>query len=160
MYKSNHVFRLIYNGKVLTTLVPGCPKSDFCDAQVLVNHVKPFARRSIDCFDGSLIDGEAVWQTIKSLLSKTGGLLLVLCIVAISAAVGGATMFFYLTGNLPDTGAAIRAHRAASRRKTKKKFSYFGNNGSDSADREGMGLFDEVEMTFTDAATSSPDDES
>ena len=79
---------------------------------------------------------------------------MVLCIAAISAAVGGATMFFYLTGKLPDTAAAIKAHRAANRSKNKgKKFSYFGNNGSDSADKEGMGLVDddEIELTFTDS---------
>ena len=155
VYKSKHAFRLIYNGKVLTNIIQGCPSDlELCDAQILVNYIRPFAKRSVDCVDNGGIDGEAVWDTIKSLLSKTGGLILVLCIVAISAGVGGATMFFYLTGNLPDTAAAIKAHRAASRKKgTGKKFSYFGKNGSDSADKEGMGLFDddEIEMTFTDS---------
>ena len=157
-YKSNFAFRLIYNGQVLTHRMGGCPSnSELCDAKVLVNHMQKFATRFVDCAEDSRVDGDAVWKTIKSLISKTGGLVLVLCIMAFSATIGSATMFFYLTGKLPDAAAALRAHQAKSR--NKKKFSYFGDKAEGaSGAREGAGLVDEIEMSFTNASNPSDED--
>jgi hypothetical protein len=165
IYKSPYAFRLIYNGRVLTNLMDGCPgNAELCDAQILVRHVAPFATRSIDCWDDSSAggDGSAVWDTVESLLSKTAGLLLILFIMAMGGAVGGAGMFFYLTGTLPDAQSAIKAaqkQRSGGKQHndSAKHDGFFGKSEID-ADKDGrVGLMDEIEMTFTDAA--SPFDE-
>lgn len=50
VFKSSFAFRLIYNGKVITSRMDGCPSdSELCDAQVLLQRVKPFATRSRNC---------------------------------------------------------------------------------------------------------------
>lgn len=50
IFSSDFAFRLLYNGRVLTTTVPGCdPHADLCDITVLYNILHPFASRSRDC---------------------------------------------------------------------------------------------------------------
>ena len=47
---SNHVFRLLYNGQVLTFKFPGCPPdSELCDLDVFLRYVEPFATRNRNC---------------------------------------------------------------------------------------------------------------
>jgi hypothetical protein len=168
IYKSPYAFRLIYNGRVLTGLMDGCPdNAELCDAQILVRHVSPFATRSINCRDASSKGGgggSAVWDTIESLLSKTAGLVLILFIMAMGGAVGGAGMFFYLTGTLPDAQSAIKAaHKQRSgdqhqyHKDSAEHGGFFGKSEIDTDKYGRVGLMDEIEMTFTDAA--SPFDE-
>jgi hypothetical protein len=45
-FPSGNVFRLVYNGKVLTGLMDGCPEhSQLCDLSVFTNRVSEFATR-------------------------------------------------------------------------------------------------------------------
>merc|ERR1719296_139453 len=44
-FPSGFAFRLIYNGKVLTSSMDGCAAgSELCDSQVLIKQVMPFAK--------------------------------------------------------------------------------------------------------------------
>jgi hypothetical protein len=44
IFASNFALRMVYNGKVVTPLLPGCStNSDLCDLQVLTKLVEPFA---------------------------------------------------------------------------------------------------------------------
>ncbi len=101
--ESRFAFRLLYNGYILTDKVKGCiPGLELCDSQHLVNRVKPFARRNVDCLDVNL--EKAIihpLQVAKALLTTTGGIILVLLIVAVSALVGSIGVFYYLTGSVP-----------------------------------------------------------
>lgn len=50
LYSSNYAFRLLYNGRVLTSKVGGCPPdAHLCDARVLLDRVGPFATFHPDC---------------------------------------------------------------------------------------------------------------
>ena len=45
-FPSGYAFRLVYNGRVLTWLMEGCPEySHLCDISVFMNRVTPFATR-------------------------------------------------------------------------------------------------------------------
>jgi hypothetical protein len=47
---ATHVFRLLYNGKVITSKFPGClGGSQLCDLDVFLSYVEPFATRDRDC---------------------------------------------------------------------------------------------------------------
>jgi hypothetical protein len=66
VYKSDFAFRLLKDGKVLTSKIKGCPAgADLCDVQVLIDRVIPFATANPDCSKKpksnqkqSIIDGE------------------------------------------------------------------------------------------------------
>ena len=54
MFASDFAFRLLFNGRVLTTLIDGCdPHCDLCDWDVLKQRLGPFAtqKRSCDVVD-------------------------------------------------------------------------------------------------------------
>lgn len=47
---ATHVFRLLYNGEVITHKFPGCiDSSQLCDLDIFFNVVEPFAARDRDC---------------------------------------------------------------------------------------------------------------
>jgi hypothetical protein len=136
---------LLYNGKVLTSLMAGCPQdSQLCDANVLIHHVQQFATRAMDC---SVPEEKSspVLAAIKSFLGKTEGLLLVLIVVVIGAVIGAVTMFVLVTGALP----------------TKNGLEVLEERKEREEDREGTsGLMnEEIELTFA-ADADSPFDES
>ena len=55
IYETPFAFRLLYNGQVLTDKVEGCTADRaLCDAQHLVNRVKAFAHRNVDCINVNL----------------------------------------------------------------------------------------------------------
>jgi hypothetical protein len=66
--------------------------------------------------------------------------MLLLAVVAMSAIIGGMTMFFHLTGSLPTLKGVAMTREL-------------------DADREGrVGLVDEIEMTFADASLPVDED--
>lgn len=76
LFGTNHAFRLLYNGEVLTPEIEGCPEdSDLCDFQVLVDLIASFATNFEDCAmtaptaeteedDGSAAEAELVDEPI------------------------------------------------------------------------------------------------
>ena len=84
---------------------------------------------------------------MKSLLSKTGGLLLLLLVVAVSALFGAIATFYQLTGVLP----------------TKEEFLPSPGRPREDDREARRGLVssspDEIEMTFADADTPFDEDE-
>lgn len=129
------LFRLLYNGEVLTSRIPGC-ESELCDALVLIDRVSPFATRAVDCVDPSAEKVDAI-EVARSMLSKTGGLLLVIFVVCIGAAVGGAVVVYRLTGALPDK--------------------YTKNRIEARVEGTASVVLDELEMTIADASPYDPD---
>jgi hypothetical protein len=88
IYSSNFAFRLLYNGKILTPLVDGCPATaELCDIVHFTSKVKPFATRVTDC---SLLgmateEGEDGWLSIP----MTGEVAVFVSLVLISGWCGG-----------------------------------------------------------------------
>jgi hypothetical protein len=70
IYKSDFAFRLLKDGKVLTSKIKGCPAdADLCNVQVLLDRVIPFATTIRNCarkpksskaqsLRGKVMDGE------------------------------------------------------------------------------------------------------
>ena len=125
-------FRLVYNGEVLTSQIPGCD-SELCDTKILIDLVSPFATRAVDCVDTTEEDIDPV-IVAKSMLSKTGGVLLVILVVFVGAAIGGVVVVYRLTGTLPDEHTKFRNEARI------------------------QGTIDEVEMTMSDASPFDPDE--
>lgn len=90
IFESRFAFRLLYNGEVLTDKVEGCTAGmELCDARHLVNRVKPFARRNVDCIDVNLEKGKIhPTEVAKALITTTGGIILVVLIITLSAFIG------------------------------------------------------------------------
>ena len=108
VYKTPFAFRLLYNGKVLTPLVDGCPpNADLCDARHLTELVDHFARRDLDC-TASLIATNEVLRDAASALSTATGILMFVGLLISSALLGAIVTFFVLTGRLP-TGGKVAA---------------------------------------------------
>jgi hypothetical protein len=152
LFPSKFIFRLIYNGKVLTSQVEGCADdSELCDAQQLMTRVTPFAIRAVDCVNDKADDVVEPMKVAKSLLSKTGGVLLALFVAFLGALLGGLTVFFYLTGTVPNNPISLD--------KLKKKSVQFKNTlmkGGKKKDEEsstprGSMMTDNIEMILSDA---------
>lgn len=111
IFRTDYAFRLLYNGRVLTTLVDGCPSDlDLCDLEILVNRVRTFATLERDCARQHEEATEwrgAVGRT-KDLLSTTEGVVYFVILVGTGAAAGAVATFFYLTGTLPHWKAKHR----------------------------------------------------
>ena len=153
-FKSGYAFRLIYDGKVLTSAVAGCGDgnpdndkngvNDLCDAQILLNHLSPIATRTMNCSlsDGDLNGGDGrqhnAMVVAKDIVSDTVGILLLLVVVMASAFVGSICVYLYLTGTLPskdDVEKVVRSTAATAAVAAKKKISKTKEvvDGSDNA---------------------------
>eukprot|EP00566_Odontella_aurita_P007066 CAMPEP_0113539014 /NCGR_PEP_ID=MMETSP0015_2-20120614/7689_1 /TAXON_ID=2838 /ORGANISM="Odontella" /LENGTH=746 /DNA_ID=CAMNT_0000438659 /DNA_START=127 /DNA_END=2367 /DNA_ORIENTATION=+ /assembly_acc=CAM_ASM_000160 len=122
-FPSDHAFRLLYNGRVLTSRVGGCPSDlDLCDVSVLLNRVGPFATAERDCAraDGGY-DGSAMEEAVEgagAILATPSGALLFLLGAALSAMAGAAGMYAYLVRRLRvggGPGGGGRGGRGGSR---------------------------------------------
>jgi len=115
-FPSGFAFRLIYNGKVLTSKMDGCANgSDLCDSQVLVKQVMPFAKyEDRDCASTTSTTPPADEEGLitemetaaENLYAAPGGLFVIVSLVLLSMALGSAVTFFVM------------------RRKTRKKHGY------------------------------------
>lgn len=102
IYKSDFAFRLLFNGKVLTSNMDGCPaEADLCDVQILLDQVTPFATRDRDCTPHSSQTSRPALQESKVLLSTGGGVALVLVVVMLSALLGSLVTFHSITRRMP-----------------------------------------------------------
>lgn len=92
---------MLFNGKVLTPLVEGCPAdSDLCDAHLLTARVNPFSTGPLDCSVPETKTHE-VLNDAATVLSSGTGILAFLGLVAISGVVGAILTFYVLTGGQP-----------------------------------------------------------
>ncbi|KAL7543311.1 hypothetical protein ACHAXR_012620 [Thalassiosira sp. AJA248-18] len=106
-FPSGYAFRLIFNGKVLTSKMDGCAaNSELCDSQVLVKQVMPFAKyQERDCAsttasvvpppteeEGLITEMESA---TKNLFTAPGGMWVVMLLV-ISSMILGSVLTFYM----------------------------------------------------------------
>ena len=131
LYKRDFGFRLLYNGDVYTSRIKGCPKDhDICDIDVLLDRIEPFAKRDRpDCAmssDAVLQDqGGTAQQNQSAIPSSTGGILLLLGVVVVSA-LFGATIGATYTQRSRDAQVAV--------------FTPLGTNGGQYRDNADDGL--------------------
>lgn len=99
--KSDYAFRLLLNGRVLTSKMDGCPQdSDLCDMQILLNHVTSFAT-NYDCTPQLTHVSRLALEESMVLLSTSGGVALVLSVVLLSSLLGSLVTYSILTRRLP-----------------------------------------------------------
>lgn len=99
-YKSSYAFRLLYNGKVLTSRIPGCTEAELCDVKHFTNIVNQFAGRDAEC-DAPVDKIPEVFHEAAGIVSTLPGLLLFLGIVVMSMTLGALASFVAMTGYLP-----------------------------------------------------------
>jgi len=104
-FPSGFAFRLIYNGDVLTSKMDGCLEdSELCDAQILLDRVLPFAKfedRNCELTATSPEGGfeektKEMKTAAETLVESPGGVLVVICIVLVSAALGSLLTIFFM----------------------------------------------------------------
>ena len=163
MYGSKYAFRLLYNGEILTDQVEGCTKGlELCDAQHLVNRVQPFAKRNVDCIDVNL-EKRLIHPTeiAKFLLTTTGGIILILLIVGVSALIGSIAVFYHLTGSVPTNELKTLQRRVFQGNGASSQGGERGFTREDAEDlsdhRSSLALDEQAEMRMSDAAAMVDD---
>ena len=112
VYTTDFAFRLLFNGKILTQLVPGCPpESELCDVAILKRIVDPIATRSPDCVRRQPLASptsskEAVAKAQK-LLTTTEGIFMFVGLASFGILLGSISTFVLLTGRLPCSRSQI-----------------------------------------------------
>jgi Histidine phosphatase superfamily (branch 2) len=107
VYTTDFAFRLLFNGKILTSLVPGChPDAELCDVAILKKLIDPIATRDPDCslklpLPIASSSSKEVIVKAHTLLKTTEGILMLLGLVVLGILVGATTTFIVLTGRLP-----------------------------------------------------------
>jgi len=104
-FASGYGFRLIYNGKVLTTQMDGC-SSEICDSQVLVKQVMPFAKyQERDCAASVTPDNamKEMKEAAESLLVAPGGVWVMLSLMLVSMIVGCVLTCFWMKHKMHKT---------------------------------------------------------
>jgi len=114
-FASGYAFRLIYNGKVLTSLVDGCSaSSELCDSQVLVKQVMPFAKyKERDCASTPLTPSTAppaeeglvteMKDATETLVTAPGGISVIFFMIVVSMALGSMVTFFLMKKQMQRT---------------------------------------------------------
>lgn len=98
--EENYLFRLVYNGKVLTPRIQGCSKDELCSVSVLLERVKSFAQ-DYDCARrGAIPASSALNGTASSrdVFSTPGGVLALCLLVIGSALFGSLGTYLYVVG--------------------------------------------------------------
>jgi len=104
VYTTDFAFRLLYNGRILTNLVEGCPaESELCDMKIFLDIVGSIATRSPDCYAEEKADEPLVVaiQQAKKMMTTREGVYIFLSLVFFSATVGAVGAFVSMTGGLP-----------------------------------------------------------
>ena len=104
IFRSNFAFRIVYNGQVLTSRVEGCTEDlELCDADVLIDKLRKFARRDIDC-ERQYDKKEEYTDTVsraREVVSTPGGIIAFTVLVLGSGTIGAVLCYVCLTGSLP-----------------------------------------------------------
>ena len=100
-FPSGYAFRLIYNGKVLTSKMDGCASgSELCDSRVLVKQVMPFAKyNERNCASTRSVSDNLMTEmetAVQNMVATPGGVGVVILLVMISFSIGVIVMY-YLT---------------------------------------------------------------
>jgi hypothetical protein len=108
VFKSDFAFRLLFNGKILTSLISGCPQDcELCDISRLLDIVDPLTDQAPDCSVPPVEEPiSQVMVKTQALMSTKEGVLLFLGLVAVSAIVGAVATVTFLTGRLPCSGSS------------------------------------------------------
>jgi Histidine phosphatase superfamily (branch 2) len=119
VFSTNFAFRLIYNGKVLTSKVRGCSANlDLCDAKILLKIIDPFSSVETMKCDTEAATPVAYQDSIsrlRDILSTTEGIVGFISLVGGSIMFGAVCMFFYLTGTMPTSRRRVIATAVKSR---------------------------------------------
>jgi Histidine phosphatase superfamily (branch 2) len=95
VFPSDFAFRLIYNGKVITSQIIECPSdSELCDANVLID----YALQESNCdrkYPDSVPYKDVITRT-KEIVSTSEGVVYFLFVVSVSACIGGTLVYLYL----------------------------------------------------------------
>jgi hypothetical protein len=96
LFTSNFAFRLLYNGKVLTPLVGGCPETcELCDIAHLKSKVDPIATRNTDCAAPTLESSPS-----PAFLYTSTGIAMFASLVFLSGFSGSCLTFFIMKRRL------------------------------------------------------------
>mmetsp|Transcript_22544 Transcript_22544/g.39693 ORF Transcript_22544/g.39693 Transcript_22544/m.39693 type:complete len:669 (+) Transcript_22544:191-2197(+) len=103
-FPSGYAFRLIFNGKVLTSKMDGCAAgSELCDSQVLVKQVEGFAKyQERDCASTASVAPPAddlmteMKDAAETLVAAQGGVWVVMSLVIVSMALGSMLTCFLM----------------------------------------------------------------
>jgi len=96
VFPSYYAFRIVYNGRVLTDQIAGCPDDhDLCDFEVLKKLLQPFAIREGRKCEATKTTAQLLETKASQLFSSSSGMWLYLGTIAMSIAVGfyGARIF-------------------------------------------------------------------
>lgn len=148
VYTTDFAFRLLFNGKILTSFVPGCPaEAELCDAAVLKKLIDPIATRVPDCTlrhpKSSLPTSskEAITKA-QTLLTTTEGVLMFLGLVVFGVLAGAIGTFVLLTGRLPFSKRQVLDNTEVdedreARQGLQARTSYFNDECDDDLSEEG-----------------------
>ena len=103
-FPSGYAFRLIFNGKVLTSKMDGCAAgSELCDSRVLMKQVMPFAKyQERDCASTASVAPPAddlmteMKDAAETLVAAQGGVWVVMSLVIFSMALGSMLTCFLM----------------------------------------------------------------
>lgn len=163
-YSTKFAFRLLLNGKILTSYISGCPPdSELCDAAILKKLVDPMATRNPDCalrVSGHTVppsSSKVVIGKVHTLLKTSEGILMFIGLIMVGILVGATGTFVFLTGRLPswssfetiidhdEDGEDDVDETAEVRQSLQPSSNYFDSDDDDE-------LSDEDEIDFVDAA--------
>jgi len=94
IFASDFAFRLLYNGRVLTTLIDGCDThSDLCDWDVLKQRLRPFAIQKRSC---EIVDTPTSQSSLHGITGTAQDIALVLAAMSTGFILGIIFTFRYL----------------------------------------------------------------
>ncbi|KAL3916551.1 MAG: hypothetical protein SGILL_005127 [Bacillariaceae sp.] len=94
VYGSNFAFRLLYNGKILTSLIEGCQQDlELCDIVHFKALVDPIATRNTDCASSSTAKVSILLSPSFLSLSTTTGAAIFVTLVLLSGVVGSSLTY-------------------------------------------------------------------
>ena len=152
LFHSDFAFRLLYNGKILTPLVPGCPEGEeLCDVRHFKALVDPIATRNPDCGVPTPTPPSASQEVIdqaQTLIQTTEGILMLVGLIFFGLLVGAVGTYVLLTGRLPCSKQRVLENTAVD---------------DDDEARQGLqaqsSYFDEEPITNTNGDDDSYDDD-
>jgi len=151
IYPSHKAFRLVYNGKVLTMNMKGCPVDmELCDISILLDRILSFAGNDRNCEFIPFTDPPAqnytngtstissFHEAIHSLFSSWRGAALFMFIVGISGYIGGLITYVTMTGRFPNMCPCFIV------RQTPYDHRHYSSTGVDVEDDVGLRNYDTI----------------